>query len=287
MPERGPNSLQVVHTVLDMRALVESWRRQRVRVGLVPTMGALHRGHVQLIRQARRECSRVVVSIFVNPLQFGPNEDLARYPRTLDADLRKLEAERVDLAFLPAVEEMYPNGDGARVRVPDLDGVLEGACRPGHFEGVATIVLKLLLAAGPHRAYFGQKDAQQLAVVRRLASDLLTGVEIVGCPTVREPDGLALSSRNRYLEGPDRTAAACLSQALLAANAAYRAGERDSSALRERLWEVLRHEPRAEVDYAEVVGEATFRPPGRLAVIAARIGTTRLIDNHLLGEAFP
>jgi pantoate--beta-alanine ligase len=288
MPDReGPSSLQVVQTVLDLRALAESWRRQRLRVGLVPTMGALHRGHVQLARRAREECSRVIVSIFVNPLQFAAGEDLDRYPRPLDADLRLLEAERVDLAFLPAVEEMYPNGEGTRVRVPDLDGILEGAHRPGHFEGVATVVLKLLLAAEPHRAYFGRKDAQQLAVVRRLASDLLTGVEIVGCPTVREPDGLALSSRNRYLEGADRAAATCLSQALLAANAAYLDGERDSAALRERLWEVLGREPRADVDYAEVVDEGTFQAPGRLAVIAARIGGTRLIDNHLLGEPFP
>jgi pantoate--beta-alanine ligase len=288
VPEReGPSSLQVLQTVLDLRALAESWRRQRVRIGLVPTMGALHRGHVQLIRRARQDCSRVVVSIFVNPLQFGPGEDLDRYPRTMDADLRLLEAERVDLAFVPAVEEMYPNGEGTRVRVPDLDGVLEGAFRPGHFEGVATVVLKLLLAAEPHRAYFGQKDAQQLAVVRRLASDLLTGVEIVGCPTVREPDGLALSSRNRYLQGPDRAAATCLFQALLAANAGYADGERDSAVLRERLWEVLRHEPRAEVDYAEVLDESTFVAPGRLAVIAARVGTTRLIDNHLLGRPLP
>ena len=272
-----------VTTPGDLRAWSEASRREGLRVGLVPTMGALHAGHVSLVRRARQACERTVVSIFVNPLQFRPGEDFERYPRRLDADLEILRAERVDAVYLPAVETMYPAGATTRVRVAELDAVLEGACRPGHFEGVATVVLKLFEAARPDRSYFGQKDAQQAAVVTRLARDLDTGVEVVVCPTVREPDGLALSSRNAYLGQDERRAALCLVRALRAANAAYAAGERDAAALGTELHEVLAAEPRARVDYAEVVDESTFRPPGTLAVLAVRIGTTRLIDNHHLG----
>jgi pantoate--beta-alanine ligase len=273
-----------VPTAAGLREWSESARREGLRVGLVPTMGALHAGHVSLVRRARQECERTAVSIFVNPLQFTPGEDFDRYPRRLDADLEVLRAEGVDAAYLPAVEAMYPPGATTRVRVAELDEVLEGVCRPGHFEGVATVVLKLFEAARPHRAYFGQKDAQQAAVVTRLARDLDTGVEIVVCPTVREPDGLALSSRNAYLRGDERRAALCLVRALRAADAAYAAGERDPASLRAAMSEVLDAEPLARVDYAEVVDEGTFTPPGRLAVLAVRIGATRLIDNHRLGE---
>jgi pantoate--beta-alanine ligase len=272
-----------IATPSELRAWSEAARREGLRVGLVPTMGALHAGHVSLVRRARAECDRTAVSIFVNPLQFAPGEDFERYPRRLDADLEILRAEGVDAAYLPAVETMYPPGATTRVRVAELDEVLEGVCRPGHFEGVATVVLKLFEAARPHRAYFGQKDAQQAAVVTRMARDLDTGVEVVVCPTVREPDGLALSSRNAYLRGDERRAALCLVRALRAANDAYAAGERDPAALRAELDQVLTAEPLARVDYAEVVDEATFRPPGRLAVMAVRIGATRLIDNHHLG----
>ena len=253
-------------------------------VAFVPTMGSLHEGHLSLVRLARREARAVAVSIFVNRLQFLPGEDFERYPRPLEADLEVLRADGVDVAYLPSVEVMYPPGATTRVRVAGLDEVLEGACRPGHFEGVATIVLKLLEAARPDRAYFGQKDAQQAAVVTRLARDLDTGVEVVVCPTVREPDGLALSSRNVYLDGDERRAALCLVHALRAAGERYAEGERDAAALRAAMHGVLAAEPMARVDYAEVVDEATFRPSGRLAVLAVRIGATRLIDNHRLGE---
>jgi pantoate--beta-alanine ligase len=268
----------------DLRSWSESARCEGLRVGLVPTMGALHAGHVSLVRRARGECDRTAVSIFVNPLQFTPGEDFERYPRRLDADLEVLRAEGVDAAYLPAVETMYPPGATTRVRVAELDEVLEGACRPGHFEGVATVVLKLFEAARPHRAYFGQKDAQQAVVVTRLARDLDTGVEVVVCPTVREPDGLALSSRNAYLNADERRAALCLVRALRAADERYEAGERDPLPLRAAMHEVLAAEPLARVDYAEVVDESTFLPPGALAVLAVRIGATRLIDNHRLGD---
>jgi pantoate--beta-alanine ligase len=247
-------------------------------------MGALHAGHVSLVRRARQECDRTAVSIFVNPLQFTPGEDFEQYPRPLDRDLEVLRAEGVDAAYLPAVEVMYPPGATTRVRVGELDDVLEGACRPGHFEGVATVVLKLFEAARPDRAYFGQKDAQQAALVTRLARDLDTGVEVVVCPTVREPDGLALSSRNVYLGSQERRAALCLVGALRAAGGRHEAGERDPAALRAAMRRVLAAEPRARVDYAEVVDEVTFRPPGTLAVLAVWIGATRLIDNHHLGD---
>jgi pantoate--beta-alanine ligase len=272
-----------VTTPGDLRAWSEAARRDGLRVGLVPTMGALHAGHISLVRRARRECERTAVSIFVNPLQFTPGGDFERYPRRLAADLEILRAEGVDAAYLPAVETMYPPGATTRVRVGELDEVLEGLSRPGHFEGVATVVLKLFEAARPDRAYFGRKDAQQAAVVSRLACDLDTGVEVVVCRTVRDPDGLALSSRNAYLGDDQRKAALCLVRALRAANAAYAAGERDPALLRAELHEVLEAEPLAQTDYAEVVDESTFRPPGTLAVLAVRIGETRLIDNHHLG----
>jgi pantoate--beta-alanine ligase len=275
--------------LLETAAAVRDWssgaRRDGRVVGLVPTMGALHDGHLSLVRRARRECGATAVSIFVNPLQFAPGEDFERYPRQLDADLALLRREGVDAVFAPAVDEVYRPGATTRVRVGELDAVLEGACRPGHFEGVATVVLKLFSAVRPDRAYFGQKDAQQAAVVTRLAGDLLTGVEVVVCPTVRDADGLALSSRNAYLRPDERRAALCLSRALTAANERYLAGERDAGALRGVLHAVLAAEPMARVDYAEVVDEATFLGPGRLAVLAVRIGGTRLIDNHRLGEA--
>ena len=267
-----------------MRAASERWRAAGCTIGLVPTMGALHAGHESLIRAASRENDVVVVSIFVNPLQFGPNEDFDRYPRRLDDDLRLLSAEGVDAVYIPSVAAMYPPNARTRVRVDEIGSVLEGYHRPGHFEGVATVVTKLLNAARPHRAYFGQKDAQQAAVIQRLVSDLDLGVEVRICPTVREPDGLALSSRNAYLEGDQRRAATCLFRALEAANGAYLEGERDPAKLRKRLLAVLEREPLARPDYAEVVDPSTFSSPGRLAVLAVRIGATRLIDNHLLGE---
>ena len=268
-----------------MRAHIRDWADHSI--GLVPTMGALHAGHRSLIDRARAENDMTVVSIFVNPLQFGPDEDLSRYPRPIEDDLEILLDMDVNAVYLPSVADMYPAGATTRVVVGGVAEPLEGAARPGHFEGVATVVTKLLWAVEPDRAYFGQKDAQQLAVVRRLAADLDTGVEIVGCPTVRDADGLAVSSRNVYLSPSERTAASSLGRALRAAAAEYAAGERDLAALRERLRAVLAAEPAAAVDYAELVDPATFRPPGTLAVLAVRIGKTRLIDNHDIRKPFP
>jgi pantoate--beta-alanine ligase len=270
-----------------MREASRRWRREGKTIGLVPTMGALHAGHLRLVEHARRENDVVVASVFVNPIQFGPNEDLARYPRDWDRDLGVLNEAEVDAVYRPSVEEMYPPGATTRVRVDGVAEPLEGAARPGHFEGVATVVTKLLGAAEPDRAYFGQKDAQQVAVVRRLVRDLDIGVEVRVVPTVREPDGVALSSRNVYLTLEERAAARSLSAALRQAVAAYAEGERDPERLRGILVARLRAEPLVEVDYAEVVDPATFRKPGTLAVIAARIGKTRLIDNHDLSQAFP
>ena len=281
------DGVEVLRTVAEARARSEAWRCEGLSVGLVPTMGALHEGHLSLVRRAREECDRTVVSIFVNPLQFAPGEDYERYPRDLDADMALLRAERVDAVYTPAVEAMYPPGATSRARVAGLDEVLEGECRPGHFEGVATVVLKLFNAVRPRRAYFGQKDGQQARLVGRLARDLDTGVEVVVCATVREPDGLALSSRNAYLRGPERAAARCLVRALTAANARWLGGERDAAALARAMREVLAAEPLASVDYAAVVDEQSFRGPGRLAVVAVRIVRTRLIDNHPLGEPLP
>jgi pantoate--beta-alanine ligase len=276
----------VVATAALQRDIVAGWRRAGQSVGLVPTMGALHAGHLSLVAASLDENDRTVVSIFVNPLQFGPAEDFERYPRDLDLDLSALEGLGVDIVFAPGVAEMYPPGAATRVRVGGLDGVLEGAQRPGHFEGVATVVTKLFWAARPDRAYFGQKDAQQAAVILRLAADLGTGIMIRTCPIVREPDGLALSSRNAYLDPDARRAALVLSRSLRRVNDAYLGGEHQHSALRQLLQRELAGEPLALVDYAEIVDPDDFRTPGRLAVLAVRLATTRLIDNHLLGDRF-
>ena len=250
-------------------------------------MGALHAGHMHLVQSARLENDVVVVSIFVNPIQFGPGEDFTRYPRDFKRDAALLGEAEVDAVYRPTVEAMYPPGAATRVRVGDVAEPLEGEARPGHFEGVATVVTKLLAAVEPDRAYFGQKDAQQVAVVKRLVGDLDLGVEIRVLPIVREPDGLALSSRNVYLDKAERKAAAALSAALRQTAAAYAAGERDHDRLREVLRRRLDVEPLVAVDYAELVDPATFRKPGTLAVLAARIGKTRLIDNHDVSIPFP
>jgi pantoate--beta-alanine ligase len=270
-----------------MREVTRGWRAAGDSIGLVPTMGALHAGHMSLVKSARHENARVVVSVFVNPIQFGPNEDLARYPRNPAHDLELLRTAEVDAIYTPTAAAMYPNGASTRVSVHHVAEPLEGAARPGHFEGVATVVAKLFNAVQPDRAYFGQKDAQQVAVVKRLAADLDTGVEIRVCPTVREPDGVAMSSRNAYLDSAQRLAATCLSRALRVAVDAYARGERDPGRLRTALLEVLDAEPMARVDYAEVVDPVTFRSPGTLAVLAIWIGKTRLIDNHDLTRPYP
>lgn len=263
------------------------WRRDGRSIGLVPTMGALHAGHLALVAAARPENDVVVVSVFVNPLQFGPNEDLDRYPRDWERDLKLLEEAEVDAVYRPSVEAMYAADASTRVHVGGLTDSLEGTARPGHFEGVATVVTKLFAAAEPDRAYFGQKDAQQVAVVRRLVRDLDLGVEVRVVPTVREPDGLALSSRNVYLSAEERKAAASISAALREAAAVYASGEHDHVRLRALLAARLALEPLVRPEYAELVDPATFQKPGTLAVIAARVGKTRLIDNHDLAKPFP
>jgi pantoate--beta-alanine ligase len=263
------------------------WRREGNSIGLVPTRGALHAGHMSLVQRACRDNARVVVSIFVNPLQFGPEEDLEGYPTSPERDLNLLHKAGVAAVYMPSALVMYPPEASTRVVVRGVAEPLEGAARPGHFEGVSTVVAKLLNATEPNRAYFGQKDAQQVAVVKRLAADLDTGVEICVCPTVREADGLALSSRNAYLSPTERKAAVCLSAALRGAALAYGAGERRPDALRQVMLKILAAEPVAKVEYADQVDPLTFTPPGTLAVMAVRIGKTRLIDNHDLSQSFP
>jgi pantoate--beta-alanine ligase len=256
-------------------------------VGFVPTMGYLHEGHLSLVRKAKTECKSVVVSIFVNPTQFGPNEDLAKYPRDLEHDLRLLEPLGTDLVWTPTADDMYPAGFQSWVEVEALTKTLEGALRPGHFRGVTTVVTKLFNAVQPLRAYFGQKDAQQAAVICRMSQDLNFPIEIVICPTVREVDGLAMSSRNKYLEGADRKAATVLYRALGAAKAAYDRGEREAEKLRKIMQDTLATESRALVQYVSCADYDTLEElrtiKGKtLLSMAVLLGKTRLIDNFVL-----
>jgi pantoate--beta-alanine ligase len=257
-------------------------------VGFVPTMGFLHAGHISLVQRARAECGGVVVSIFVNPTQFGPNEDLAKYPRDLPRDLALLESAGADLVWTPTPESMYPPGFQTWVEVEGLTRGLEGEVRPGHFRGVATIVAKLFNAVRSDKAYFGQKDAQQAAVIRRMVRDLNFPVEIEVCPTVREADGLAMSSRNVYLSVAERKAATVLFRALSAAKAAYEAGERDAGILRGMMRDTVNAEPLARLQYVSCADYDTLeeleRVTGKsLLSMAAYLGKTRLIDNFVLG----
>lgn len=278
--------------ILRDKAALSAWRSavpSNQRVGFVPTMGALHQGHVSLMQQAREAADIVIVSIFVNPLQFGPNEDLSRYPRPIEADIAKLEAAGVDALFLPSIEDMYPQGASTMVVENLVSGPLCGAMRPGHFNGVTTVVLKLFNLVQPHLAIFGQKDAQQCAVIERMVRDLDVPVEIRRGPIVREADGLALSSRNVYLAPEDRAAAPLIHQSLLAVEAAYRAGETDAQALAAIGMGVLAQSPRIAPQYWDVrdpesLGAITrVGARGALLAVAAHLGTTRLIDNMLIG----
>ncbi|MFS8480714.1 MAG: pantoate--beta-alanine ligase [Acidimicrobiia bacterium] len=273
-----------VTTIGELRDRLAEHRAAGRTVGFVPTMGYLHEGHASLMRAAREHDDVVVVSVFVNPLQFGEGEDLDTYPRDLERDARVAAAEGVDLLFVPPVEEMYPEPVLTTVSVAKVSEPMEGAARPGHFDGVATVVAKLFNIVGPCRAYFGAKDFQQLAVVRRMVRDLSFPVEVVGCPTVRELDGLAMSSRNAYLTPEQREAAPVIYRALRAGAAAIAAGERDPQAVRELVAGIIEAEPLAELDYVEVVDADSLATPetlqGNLRLLAAvRFGRARLIDN--------
>ena len=276
--------MKILRTIAEAR----EWRRAvNSTLGLVPTMGYLHEGHLSLVHASRHRDDLTAATIFVNPTQFGPNEDLSRYPRDEARDFELLEAEGVAAVFVPSADEIYPSGYSTYVSVERLTQRLEGASRPTHFRGVMTVVLKLLNIMRPDRAYFGQKDAQQLTVVRRMVRDLDVPVEIVGLPIVREPDGLALSSRNVYLSPDQRAAALVLSRSLNAASDAFRAGERDATRLRSIIEAMVAAEPLAELDYASIADAETLdelavvdRPA--LASLAVRFGGTRLIDNATL-----
>lgn len=295
-PHRAPRPVTVHSTIAAMQAEADGARAAGRRLALVPTMGALHVGHLALVEAARRLGDHVTVSVFVNPTQFGPGEDFDAYPRTLDADRVALaEAGGVNAVFAPSAEEMYPFGlpPYATVHVRDLDRHLCGAFRPGHFEGVTSVVTKLFLACRPHVAVFGQKDAQQLAILRRMTAELGFGIEVIGHPIVREPDGLALSSRNRYLSPAERAEAVALSRAVGAAEAVVAAGERDAEAVRAAMRGAIAAAPGVRLQYAEVVDADTLQPVetlaeespsgGRyLAAVAAFVGGTRLIDNTTL-----
>ncbi|MHB8490489.1 MAG: pantoate--beta-alanine ligase [Candidatus Dormibacteria bacterium] len=288
MPIPSTDPPELLGTPAELRRRSETWHAAGLSVGMVPTMGALHAGHRALIDRAVAENDRVVVTIFVNPAQFGPSEDFARYPRTLDADLELLGAAGVHAAFVPSLLAMYPEDLVTRLDIAGpLGNGLEGASRPGHFGGVALVVTKLLVAGLPDRAYFGQKDAQQCAVVRHLARDLDTGVEIVVCPTVRDPDGLAISSRNVYLSPEERLRALAIPSSLARAIGRFEAGERDASALATVVRSCLDNAG-LDVDYVAVVeansfSEVEIAAPTNQIVLAARIGSTRLIDVVRLG----
>jgi pantoate--beta-alanine ligase len=281
--------MKVIRTVAELRAWSREAHRLGEAVGLVPTLGALHEGHLSLVRAAKASCSAVAVSIFVNPTQFGPNEDFALYPRTFEADCELLEVEGVDVVFAPTPEEMYPIGSSTFVEVAGLSDRLDGQSRPGHFRGVATVVAKLFIAAEPDRVFFGQKDAAQVAVLRRMIVDLCLPVEMVVCPIVREPDGLAMSSRNRYLSAEERRRALVLSRAIQAVQLLVQSGERRASALVDAARQVFSAEQEVRVDYIAAVDSATLEPVKEidsetLFAAAAYLGKTRLIDNFIVGQ---
>ena len=279
--------MKICSTIPEARAACGDAGASRRRLGLVPTMGALHEGHLSLVRAAKAQCDAVAVSIFVNPTQFGPTEDLSKYPRQFDRDCLLLEKEGVDILFSPPVEEIYPEGGVTWVLVESLSEKLDGRSRPGHFRGVTTIVAKLFNIIEPEAAFFGQKDAAQLAVIRRMVRDLNFPVEIVACPIVREPDGLAMSSRNAYLNREERRRALVLQRSLQKARQQFHDGERCASKLIFAAKEVFASEPQVVLDYFEIVDPETLDPVDRisqktLVAVAARVGATRLIDNVVL-----
>ena len=276
--------MRLVETVQEMQQICRELRTTTSSLGLVPTMGALHAGHMSLVQRARVECSIVAASIFVNPLQFAPTEDLDKYPRTFADDTQQLKAAGVDILFAPSVAEMYPSGSLTTITVADISDRLDGASRPGHFTGVATVVAKLLHIVAPHRAYFGQKDAIQLAVLRHMVRDLNFDVQLIGCPIIRDPDGLALSSRNRYLTPDERQHALVLHRTLTHIEQRITSGTHDTTTLLREGNQILQAEPTVRTDYLAIVDPNTLTPvdhvhPGSLIAVAAWIGGTRLIDN--------
>lgn len=279
--------MKVVNTIAEVRDSVKAWKREGLCVGLVPTMGYLHEGHQSLMKAARGDCDRVVVSVFVNPMQFGPGEDLESYPRDMNRDMAVCEEAGVDLIFHPEPSEMYHDDFSSFVDMNTLTGNLCGKTRPVHFRGVCTVVSKLFHIVTPDRAYFGQKDAQQLAVIRHMAADLNEDIEIVGCPIIRESDGLAKSSRNTYLDARERTAALCLSRAVFAGQKMVSDGEKDAAKIRQAMVEIIEAEPLAKIDYVQLVDFGTledtdFIEGPVLAAMAVYIGKTRLIDNFIV-----
>jgi pantoate--beta-alanine ligase len=279
--------VKICRTIEEMRAACRAARQDQRRLGFVPTMGALHAGHISLVRAARQQCDAVAVSIFVNPTQFGPKEDFSKYPRTFERDCELLEAEGVAMLFAPSAEEMYPAGSTTFITVEGLSEKLCGRSRPGHFRGVTTVVAKLFNIVKPDRAFFGQKDSAQAVIIRRMVRDLNLDVEIVVCPIVREPDGLALSSRNAYLDPRQRQQATVLYRALMRVQALADRGESDSTCLIAAALEVFEQEPAVRLDYFEIVDRDTLDPvpntsQGALVAVAAFVGTTRLIDNIAL-----
>jgi pantoate--beta-alanine ligase len=285
-----PNQMETIRTIAWMVERSRQARAEGRQIGLVPTMGALHAGHLALIERARKECSSVYASIFLNPKQFGPAEDLAKYPRPLEADTEKLSGAKVDALFLPDPSEIYPPGFSTYVHVQGLSERLEGKSRAGHFEGVATVVLKLLNIVQPHFAYFGRKDAQQVRIIQQMAGDLNVDTEIVVCPIIREHDGLAMSSRNAYLDKGQRKSAGVLYQSLRAVEKELQNGERDALQLQNTLRKELESEGVARVDYAEIVDSDKFEPirhvnQNSYVLLAVYIGKTRLIDNLFIQTA--
>ncbi|KHC91618.1 pantoate--beta-alanine ligase [Thermotoga sp. Mc24] len=280
--------MKIIETIEEMKKFSEEMREKKKTIGFVPTMGYLHEGHLSLVRRARDENDVVVVSIFVNPTQFGPNEDYERYPRDFERDRKLLEEENVDCIFHPSVEEMYPPDFSTYVEETKLSKNLCGRSRPGHFRGVCTVVTKLFNIVKPHRAYFGQKDAQQFRVLRRMVRDLNMDVEMIECPIVREPDGLAMSSRNVYLSPEERQQALSLYQSLKIAENLYLNGERDAEKIKEEMIKHLSRFDKVKIDYVEIVDEETLEPVEKIdrkviVAVAAWVGNARLIDNTILG----
>lgn len=278
--------MEIITTVADMKARVAEWKAEGLTIGLTPTMGALHEGHMSLMERARKECDRVVTSVFVNPIQFGPNEDYDAYPRDLEHDAAIAESKGVDVVFHPSVEEMYPTNYNTYVVMETLTDSLCGAKRPGHFRGVCTVVNKLFNIVDPDMAFFGQKDAQQLAIIKRMVADLNMRVKVCGCPIVREADGLAKSSRNTYLTARERRAALVLSRSVFKAQEMIEGGERSAVAVKQAVTDIIEAEELARIDYVEAVDLGDMQPTDTLGesgliALAVYIGKTRLIDNYL------